>query len=154
MQNVRIRKDKVHKAQFKERHDHDFKPFGLVGEVGRMEKWAWDSNSSTKSYGASSLRDRFQLLMTLGGVLRSESLYKADLSDLCDFKFHQKTERDPYHVCILRVSTGKTNADKVLYGRVMRHVDAQLCPIGALAMYLLIRFEVTKEHESIDFEDN
>ena len=47
------------------------------------------------------------MLFSFSAVLRSDSIYKADLSDLCDFKL-QKLEPDPYHVCILRVGEGKT----------------------------------------------
>ena len=55
------------------------------------------------------MRDRFQYLMSLNGVLRMELFYLADLSDLCDFIFHKKNERDPYQKLILRVVTGKAN---------------------------------------------
>ena len=36
----------------------------------------------------------------------------------------------------------------------MRHMDAQLCPMGALAFYLHIRFMVTKEYEKFNFSEN
>ena len=63
-------------------------------------------------YGANALRGRFQLLLSFSDVLSRDSIYKADLSDLCDFKCKQKLELDPYHICILRVSEGKTE-DKI-----------------------------------------
>ena len=154
MKNIKNRKDRVSKKQFKERISGDFKPYSLFSSVPKMENFMWKVNSNTASYGASALRDRFQFLMTLSGVLRSESLYKADLADLCDFIYHQNRERDPYHILILRVSTGKTNADKILYGRVMRHLLVEQCPIGALALYLLLRFYVTNEQDDIDFLKN
>ena len=55
-----------------------------------------------------SIRDIFQLLMTLSNCLRSESIYKADLSDLCDLVYHQKSERSPYQILIMRISEDKT----------------------------------------------
>jgi len=63
----------------------------------------------TPSFGASSLRDRFQFLMSLCGVLRSESLFKADLSDLMDIKLESQLTKEPfpYHVLILRIGEGK-----------------------------------------------
>ena len=90
------------------------------------------------------MRDRFQYLFSLNGVLRMESLYLAYLSDLCDFIFHQKLERDPYQCLILRVGTGKANQRRTIFGRAVRHVDAILCPMGAPAFYLHNRFIVTK----------
>ena len=87
-------------------------------------------------------------------MLRSESLYHGDLSDLCDFKFHKSKEPHPYHIGIQRVSMGKANKDKVIYGRSMRHKDVEMCAIGALGLYLLTRFEVTDEIKDIDFSNN
>ena len=154
MMVVKCRKDQVAKQQFKERSDGAFQPFSLVREFARIELFMWNFHNATSSYGASSLRDRFQYLFTYNGVLRMESLYKADLSDLCDFIYHQKREQDPYHILIMRISDGKTNANKIVFGRVMRHINVNLCAIGGLGFYLMLRFQMTKEIETIDFEDN
>ena len=54
----------------------------------------------------------------------------------------------------MRISYGKTNANKIVFGRVMRHINVNLCAIGGLGFYLMLRFEMTKEIETIDFEDN
>ena len=114
----------------------------------------WDYSCKTASFSASSLRDRFQYLFSLNGLLRMESLYLADLSDLYDFIFHQKQERDPYQCLILRIGTGKASQRRTIFGRAMRHVDARLCPMVALAFYLHNRFLVTREYENFDFGDN
>ena len=64
-----------------------------------------------KYYGATTLRDRFHFLFTLGAVIRSESVFKADLSDLMDFTFHQENEPDPYYVLVMRIGFGKIVRD-------------------------------------------
>ena len=92
--------------------------------------------------------------MTLSAVMRSDSIYKADLCDLCDFSFTQPGEHSPYHVMILRDGLGKSVKDKPQFGKVMRHRVAELCPIGALGLYLLARFELTKEPQEFDFLTN
>ena len=107
-----------------------------------------------RSYGTAALRDRFQFLMTLSSVMRSDSIYKADLCDLCDFSFLQPGEHSPYHVMILRDGGGKTCKVKPQFGKVMRHRVAELCPIGALGLYLMARFELTNEHKDFDFLTN
>ena len=114
----------------------------------------WDYKSHTPKYGAASLRDRFHFLFTLGAVMRSDSLYRADLSDLCDFSFKQTRERDPYHVVVLRVGSGKTVKDKAHFGKVMRHKDVTKCAVGALGFWLMARFSVTNENTTMDFSDN
>ena len=154
MKNVVGRKDEVARANFKERCDGEFTPYKMISEVGHIEDYMWKYHCTTSAFSAASLRDRYQFLASLSGVLRSESLYHGDLSDLCDFKFHKSKEPHPYHIGIQRVSMGKANKDKVIYGRSMRHKDVEMCSIGALGLYLLTRFEVTDEIEDIDFSDN
>ena len=105
-------------------------------------------------YGTAALRDRFQFLMTLSAVMRSDSIYKADLCDLCDFSFKQGGEHSPYHILILRDGGGKSVQDKTQFGKVMRHRYPELCPIGALGLWLLARFDITSEQDNIDFLDN
>ena len=108
-----------------------------------------------KYYGAATLRDRFHFLFTLGAVIRSESCFKADLSDLMDFTFHQENEPDPYHVLVMRIGFGKTvRGDKPIYARGLRHKDARLCHIGALGLWLMARFHIYNEMERVDFTDN
>ena len=142
------------KALYKERITSDFQPFRIAGELALIEKYMWENSYRTASFSASSMRDMFQYLFSLNGLLRMQSLYLEDLSDLCDFIFHQKLERDPYQCLILRVGTGKANQRRTIFGTEMRHVDARLCPMGALAFYLHNRFSVTKEYEEFDFCDN
>ena len=62
--------------------------------------------------------------------------------------------REEQYIGIQRISIGKTNTDKVLYGRVMRHKEPELWSIGILALYLLARFELTDEIEHMNFDEN
>ena len=55
---------------------------------------------------------------------------------------------------ILRDKSGKQAKDKAQFGKVMRHRLPELCSIGALGLYLLARFDITKEYEKMDFLDN
>ena len=87
-------------------------------------------------YGTSALQDRFQFRVTLSAVIRSDSMYKTDLCDLCDFTFHQPGDSDPYHVLILIDRSGKSAKDKTQFVKVMRHKVTELCPIGVLGLWL------------------
>ena len=60
----------------------------------------------------------------------------------------------PCHVLIMRISAGKTNGLKVLYGRVMRHRDANLCAVGALALYFFARFKFGAENLSFNSNES
>ena len=44
---------------------------------------------------------------------------------------------------------GKTNDTRTIFGRATRHKDVCLCPIGALAFYLAVRFYITKEFSNV-----
>ena len=155
IKHVKNRAEFVSRKIFKERLDGTFAPFKLASEVNRIENYIWDDHNNTGYFSGSSMRDRFQFLMTLGSVSRSESLYKADLCDLCDFNFKQRREIDPYHILIMRIGFGKTvGSDHAIYARGMRHSDVTLCPIGALGLWFLHRFFLSTEMETINFRLN
>ena len=104
----------------------------------------------------SSLRNSFTFKFTLAGVIRGESLERADLSDLCDYFWQGEADPYPIHILIVAMCQGKTNQDKKLFGRAMRHRDPEMCPLRALAIYLWCRFDVRGEWADArpDFTDN
>ena len=99
---------------------------------------------NTLSFSVSAIRDQFHLLMCPCGVLRSEFLYLADLTDIFGFTLYPDNEPDPYHTFIMRIGEGKVKANgNCVYARVMRHKDPRPCAVFALAIYLCMRFDVT-----------
>lgn len=89
--------------------------------------------------------------MSHQGILRGESLILCELSDLCDIILDEEGPQ-PCQILVMQVATGKTNSTKTIYGRVMRHKNVELCPIGALGLYLLARFHIAQEY--LDFSNN
>ena len=83
-------------ALFKERETSDFQPFMMASDLVSIENCMWEHSCRTTIFRDSLMRDRCQYLIMLNGVLRMESLYLGDSSDLCNFIFHQKQERDSY----------------------------------------------------------
>ena len=65
--------------------------------------------------------------------MRSDSVYKADLCNMCDSTFLQPREKDHYHILILRDSDGKGFKVKK-FAKAIRHRMVHLCPIGALGL--------------------
>ena len=100
------------------------------------------------------LRDCFTFLATMCGLLRGETLFKAELSDV--FLIIVKKDEDPHplFVMMMQFSTGKVNQGFKLYGRMARNFDVNVCPIGALGFYLLYRFHNSNEMDGVDFCDN
>ena len=97
----------------------------MIHVISQIEECLWSYKYGRNQSMCASIRDRFQFLMTLSGCLRSESMLKADLSDLCDLVYHQKSERSPYQILIMRIGEGKTVHDKTFFGRLLRHVDVR-----------------------------
>lgn len=153
LEMVKKRKKRLHAANYKEKISSEFSPYMLANEVPRIERALFFHNSQAKTARMSiaATRDRYMLLQTIYGILRGESIIKCDLSDLCDILL----EDQGIHECrilIMRIVTGKTNGLKTLYGRVMRNTNEDLCPIGALALYLFARFKYGGE--KIDWTSN
>ena len=150
---ITYRGEMVNRDPFKERNDGIFQPYNLFNEIDNIEKIIWDDcPKSSMYYGAATLRDRFHFLFTIGAVIRSESVFKADLCDLMDFNYLQVNEPDPYHVLITRIVSGKTiKGDNPLYARGTRHRDPRICHIRALGLWLMARFSIFNEMDKLDF---
>jgi hypothetical protein len=57
-------------------------------------------------------------------------------------------EGPPAHdagILIMQILEGKTYNGKIVWGRAMRHMNVNMCSIGALGFYLMSRFKVTGE---------
>jgi len=155
-EHVKTRKASIAKANYAEKVTSEFAPYGIVEHYGSIERnFYFDSSSAMNSRCVvTRLRHRYCLLHLTSGILRCESLYRAELSDFIginipnrDMDIHQ-----PY-IMVNQCATGKTNKGRVLYGRATRHKDVRLCCIGALSMYLMLRFNYTKEFEDMAIDD-
>ncbi|KAI8834181.1 hypothetical protein BJ741DRAFT_565676, partial [Chytriomyces cf. hyalinus JEL632] len=125
--SVQKRKKREAAANFEEKLDAEFVPYLLVNKIPRIEEELFrrSFHSSKRCLGA--LRDRFCFLMSNRGILRGKSLFKCELSDLCDLVKEDKGVHD-CHILVMRIAVGKTNGLKTLYGHVMRHKNVNLCP--------------------------
>jgi hypothetical protein len=142
---VKDRKARVNKATHAERITADFSPYLVVEAIPKIEKKLWERNSdSSDAHAMVGLRDRFTFLMTTFAILRGESLFKAEFADMLHLIITGR-EPTPMAIFILQMATGKTNEGERLYGRLMRHLHANLCGIGGMGFYFLLRFKVTGE---------
>ena len=157
MKKIRNRAPLVAKRNAEEKIDAHMAPFFYVQWLPHLERYFFAKGvSNHRSVVFSSLRNAFTFKFSLAGVLRGESLERADLSDLCDYFWQGEPDPYPIHLLIMAICQGKTNQDKKLFGRAMRHREETMCPIGALALYLWYRFDVRGEWADArpDFLDN
>lgn len=157
MKIVRLREAHVKHRNAHEKIDEDIVPFLLATKIEEIGLSFWNRALRVNQQSIlCALRDRFTYLMTTRAILRGESLFRADLSDLFMVTF-QQAEGDPHQlqVLMLQLAFGKTNNGRKLQGRAMRHKSPYECVMYALAMYLWFRFKHTGEMENPpDFTDN
>jgi len=105
---VKERRASNNKKNYKEKLDHEFSPYTIVEEYPNIEAEMWERGNGSNSRSTFAwLRHRFCLLFSTSGILRCESLYKAELSDfLC---LRMKLREDPHQlsVMIMQIPLGK-----------------------------------------------
>ena len=155
---VQERKPRQDRALFKEKVDNQSSGMDSIHKFALIEK-AFFQNGITrcKKTCHSALRDRFFFLASNMGLLRGESLVKAELSDFLQVVHKGRNDPHPLFILILQIATGKTNKNGFkLYGRFARNFLVEHCPIGAMGFYFLFRFHYSGEmdDDSIDFLDS
>lgn len=148
---------RVRHRNAEEKIDQAVAPFLLATSIGKITLSFWNKALTGAAHNVfASLRDRFLFVSTLRAILRGESLFNADLSDMFMATFRQGNN-DPHELqlWVLQLAFGKTNGGKKLNGRALRHKDPYECVLYALAMYLWFRFMKTGEMQyPPDFRNN
>ena len=68
--------------------------------------------------------------------------------------FLQSREQGPYHIIILRDGDSKGSKVQTQFTKVSRQKMAHSCTIDSLGLWLLTRFEITKEYKVFYFNNN
>ena len=84
-----------------------FAPYVAVDKYEEIELTLWTSGMHNIRSAACSLRNRYVLLHTTSGVLRFESLGKADLSDYMGLTLKKAEDTHPLYMMITQLPTGK-----------------------------------------------
>ena len=155
--HVKERAPMIKRELFEEKVNGEFAPYTVVEHYDEIEDQMWKDSVSAQHCHRSTcanLRHRYCLLHLTSGILRCESLYRAELSDFLCIKSPKKDEDiHPMFLMINQITLGKTNHGRTLYGRATRHKDVNLCCIGGLAFYLQYRFHCTGEFRDMALED-
>jgi hypothetical protein len=146
----------VRRATYQEKIAASFYSYSTVERYNAIEDALWEECG--RAHGprelASKLRHRYCATHTASGILRCESLYRAEWSDLlCITAPRTDTDVHPIDKMVNVLAEGKTNKGRRLYGRAMRHRDVRLCCFGALSFYAQYRFQHTKEFQDLSVDD-
>ena len=81
-----VQKTKIYiqNENFEEKQTAKFAPYTNAKEVPRLERFWFEKNAILTIYSVAFLRDQYCLLISTNGILRGESLFKCELSDMCD----------------------------------------------------------------------
>lgn len=105
---MKKRKAVVKKANYAEKIDHQFSSYKAHGEVPRIEEALFKKGQCTSARQAYAwTRHRFVFLFTFRGILRCESMYKAELSDLLHVTRQAPKDPHPLSILIMQIATGK-----------------------------------------------
>jgi hypothetical protein len=133
----------IHKRQRSKRKRQEYQD---RGEGTIQDTYSVDELKRVASHffflrSARGLRDRVDLLMGHALMARGETMRKIQLPDL----FSMELAHESPSQCIATVvimDQGKMNqVGRIEYEGLIRHREVQLCPVGALEMYLFWRFQ-------------
>ena len=143
------------KLNYEEKVNGEFAPCAVVEKYDEIELTCWqDSHQTNRRSMVSQLRHRYCLLHLTSGILRAESLHRADISDFQSLTVPKlSTDVHNIYVMVNQIPHGKTTHGRMQYGRATRHKEVALCCVGALAFYLTMRFYLTGEFASMTAED-
>jgi hypothetical protein len=150
LEQVKRRGPEKKRKNYVEKIDHVFSPYQLVEQFSKIELQLWNHGNTSIKSAFSWLKYRYCFLHSTHGILRCESIFKGELSDCSMLKM----PGDPHEMLMLvqQIAIGKTNQDSTrIFGRVMRHKNVLVCGVGAFAMYLALRFHITREFELDNF---
>ena len=153
--HVKTRAPRVKRETYQEKVSGELTPYIIVEEFSAIEQTLWnDSKVQGRRLTATRLRHRYCLQHLTAGILRCESLHKAEWSDFLGITIPKRlTDIDDMYIMINQIPIGKTNHGRTLYGRAIRHKDVRLCCIGGLAFYAQYRFDCTNEFTDFTAED-
>lgn len=89
-------------------------------------------------------RARFAFAMNHYMMIRGEAAIGAKLSTLFPHTHAAKNGTTQFALgIVLAIGTGKSNQDHTIYSSIVRNKDVELCPVGALALYMFGRWMVS-----------
>ena len=145
------------RARKEEKVTNQMPHWDLMPVIHKLEELFWGKHADKPDWEriACAMRDRWCFNDSMQCIIRAESLWKEELSDMLHYTHQQAGEPSPYEVLVRVLWDGKTNQKakgKSLLAQCFRHLDPKKCAIGSKAFYLFSRFRCTDE--DFDFLDN
>ena len=110
---VKIRRPAADKRNYKEKFEDELSPYEIAEEFPKLEAFTWKKGEDNRLASAL-LRHRFCLLFSTNGILWSESLYRADLSDCRGLWTKKDTDVHKIYMLILQIPKGSSKQKNAL----------------------------------------
>jgi Centromere DNA-binding protein complex CBF3 subunit, domain 2 len=155
VKHVKERVPLRNKANYVEKVNGEFAPYMMVEHYPAIESMMWeDADQSGNRSLCCALRHRYCALHLTSGILRCESIYRAEFSDFLGILIpKQDTDVHQPYLMINQIPIGKTTHGRKQYGRATRHKDVSMCCIGAFAFYVQFRLFCTNEFADLTVND-
>jgi hypothetical protein len=108
-QVVKERRSAVKKLNYEEKLEAEFAPYIAVEQYDKIEEDLWKRGDTNIRSACAWLRHRFCLLYTTSGILRCESLYRAELSDFLGLVMKKPEDVHPLYLMISQIPQGKSS---------------------------------------------
>jgi hypothetical protein len=103
---VESRRMRIKRENYEEKVTKEFAGYHAVDRFDEIEGAFWERGFTSMRTAFPYIRHRMLLLYTTSGILRCESLTKADLSDFQGLTVKKETDIDPLYVMISQIPEG------------------------------------------------
>jgi hypothetical protein len=104
---VKERKAIAKKTNYEEKMQAEFAPYAAVDRYDEIEDVLWSRGQYTTRSAGAWLRHRYICLHTTSGILRSESVHRAELSDFLPLQIQKPDDPHPLFLMITQLAFGK-----------------------------------------------
>ena len=105
---VTNRRHRIKKARYDEKLDGEFAPYAGVDEVPSIEEAIFKRGMDSTRGCFAALRNRFVFLLSFSGILRCESVFGAELSDMLGISFQKRnSDHHPLFMLVIQLAFGK-----------------------------------------------
>jgi hypothetical protein len=125
MNLVKERRRRIKRKLYAEKVDHEFTPFTSMAQVGNIEQAFWDHGKTVRE-SLPGLRNRCIFLLCYSGLLRSESMFLGELSDMLCIEYQRSRDSDPFFIMVMQIATGKSSCCLVLLSPFLNSLTALL----------------------------
>lgn len=105
--HIKARKPRINRKQYNEKLQTPFSPYSCVEDVTHIESELWNlGQDGNQKIGYASIRNRFVFLFTLSGILRCESVYRAEWCHMFNVIISPPSDPHDMNVMFLQMEDG------------------------------------------------